>query len=44
MIYTPPPRPTRYADAAKAQLLRVGGAVALGATLAIVYVFVLVLA
>ena len=45
MIYLPPlRRPTRYADTAKTALLRVAGAVALGATLAIVYVVVMVLA
>jgi hypothetical protein len=38
VIYTPPPRPTRLADAAVTALLRAAGAVALGVTLAIVYV------
>ena len=42
MIYTPPP-PTRYADAAKAQLLQVAGAVVFAGALAVIYV-VLVLA
>jgi len=39
-----PRRPARHAAAAVSALLRVGGAVALGVTLAIVYVVVLVLA
>jgi len=43
MIFTPPPRPTSYADAAKAQLLQVAAAVLFAAALAIVYV-VMVLA
>ena len=38
MIYTPPPRPTRHADAAVSAFLRVGGAALFGFTLAIVYV------
>ena len=42
MIYTPPP-PTRYAEAAKAALLRVAGATVFAAALAVIYV-VLVLA
>ena len=45
MIYQPPlRRPTRFADAAKAQLLRGAGAVALGVTLAVVYIVLMVLA
>jgi len=39
-----PRRPSRHADAAVSALLRVVGAVALGVTLAIVYVVVMVLA
>ena len=44
MIYTPPPRPTRHADAAVTALLHVCGAALFAAALAIVYVFFLVLA
>jgi len=44
MIYTPPHRPTRHADAAVTALLRVAGAVALGAALAVVYIVLMVLA
>ena len=43
MIYQPPPRTTSYADAAKAALLRVAGAVLFAGALAVIYV-VLVLA
>jgi len=39
-----PRRPSRHADAAVTALLRVAGAVALGVTLAVVYVVVMVLA
>jgi hypothetical protein len=44
MIYTPPPRPTRYAEAAKAALMQVAGTVVFAGALAVVYVVVLVLA
>ena len=44
MIYTPPPRPTRYADAAKAALTQVAAVVVFAAALAVVYIVVLVLA
>lgn len=44
MIYTPPPRQIRYADAGKAALLQVAGAVVFAGALAAVYVLVLVLA
>ena len=44
MIYQPPPRPTRYADAAATALLRVASTVVFAAALAVVYIVVLVLA
>jgi hypothetical protein len=44
MIYAPPPRPTRYADAAKAQLLQIAAAVLFAAALAVVYIVLMVLA